>query len=649
MFKRYSGEERRRYIRLDSVFPVEFKFKDLKLKDLSSWLQGFTNNISYGGICLVVNNLSRENEEILKRRDEIKVSLNIHIPLSKEPVSAFAKIAWFQKIKEYPINQYSLGLGYEVIDENKNKRIFYYAQAKRILPRLVLSSLLILSLILGMNFLYNLKLRRQNSALVEELVEIMQKASLAEEEIKKIIREKEDLEDRISGQNIRIKELEIKLKELLEKEEIERIEDALKIEQLKQELENLRKDKESLENRLSLLQQKESSVTKDVLQIKKEKTRLEEEVIKKMYQWIKIHQNPRTGLVLSFEGDVELEDIAFTYDQALASEVFLVFGDFERAKKIFDFYSKAKKSKGGFVNAYYASTGEPAEYIIHTGPNLWLGIAILKYTYKTQDRTYLKKALEIADWAISLQNYDPEKGLRGGPDVTWFSTEHNLDAYSFFNMLYEVTKEDRFLFASQKVLNWLSRYAYDRTSIPIKRGRGDSTIATDTYAWSITAIGPELLRNMGMDSEKIMEFAEENCLVTVSFRRPTGEIIQVRGFDFAKIRHSPRGGVISSEWTAQMVLSYKIISNYYKRLGEEIKADRYLEKAEDFLTELGKLIISSPSPTGQGEGCLPYATQDFVDTGHGWFTPKGSHTGSLSSTAYAILAYKGYNPLRLED
>jgi len=53
--------------------------------------------------------------------------------------------------------------------------------------------------------------------------------------------------------------------------------------------------------------------------------------------------------------------------------------------------------------------------------------------------------------------------------------------------------------------------------------------------------------------------------------------------------------------------------------------------------------------SGQGESCLPYATQDFVDTGHGWMTPKGKNTGSLSATIYAILAYYGLNPLELAN
>jgi hypothetical protein len=68
-----------------------------------------------------------------------------------------------------------------------------------------------------------------------------------------------------------------------------------------------------------------------------------------------------------------------------------------------------------------------------------------------------------------------------------------------------------------------------------------------------------------------------------------------------------------------------------------------------YLSELGNMIISSPSASGQGQGCLPYATQDQVDTGHGWLTPKGSHTGSVSGTAYTLFAYYGFNPLELKE
>jgi hypothetical protein len=97
-----------------------------------------------------------------------------------------------------------------------------------------------------------------------------------------------------------------------------------------------------------------------------------------------------------------------------------------------------------------------------------------------------------------------------------------------------------------------------------------------------------------------------------------------------------------------MVTAFKIMSEYYERQGQKNRALTYAVKANEYLYELGKMIISSPSPSGQGSGCLPYATQDNVDTGHGWHTPKGKSTGSIAGTAYAIFAYYDYNPLALE-
>jgi hypothetical protein len=278
-----------------------------------------------------------------------------------------------------------------------------------------------------------------------------------------------------------------------------------------------------------------------------------------------------------------------------------------------------------------------------------LGIAILQYTHKTQDKTYLALAEDIAQGIIKLQKEDEEGGIRGGPGIDWFATEHNLDGYAFFNMLYKVTGKDKYASARDRVLNWLVKHTYDKSDIPIKRGKGDSTIATDTYAWSIAAVGPEKLEQLGMSPDKIMDFAETNCAVTTTYARPEGTVVTVKGFDFAPERHVARGGVVSSEWTAQMVISFKIMADYYFKRGMTAKGRKYQQKADEYLSSLSNMIISSPSPSGQGGSCLPYATQDFIDTGHGWLTPKGKSTGSVSGTTYTIFAYYNYNPLELKD
>lgn len=643
-------KDRRKYIRLDSVFPVDFRLLSLDGRNfLSDWIQGFTNNISRGGICLSVNNLASEYLNLLKDK-QAKLSLNIEIPLHKKAVGAKARVAWMDIFKA---NRCLIGLAYEEIEPRLNNRIFHYALAKKFIPRISLAIIIILLLSFSISGYLNLKLIRSNKALIDQFVNILQKSSIAKQQIKKLIQEKEGLNLNLSEMEIRMKALEEERNRIREAEKtklIKQKEAELKINELVVLIEQLQIDKATLQERLISLQQKESEITEDLLLLDKKKTDLEKANFLMMYQWLKVHQNPRTGLILSYEGDQALKNWAFLYDQALAAIAYVNFSDFERARKIFDFFKfKAKKVEGGFLNAYYSKDGQPAEYVIHSGPNIWLGMALLHYTNKTEDQSYLSLVKSIADWVINLQRQDKDAGIRGGPKIYWYSTEHNLDAYALFNMLYKIIKEERFNQAAQDTLNWLQMHIYDRPDIPIIRGKGDSTIATDTYAWSIAAIGPEKLQQLGLNPDKIVEFAEKTCLVESEYVRASGERLKIKGFDFAPARHVSRGGVISSEWTAQMILAYKLMARYYNKKDMLVKAHHYEMKADKYLSQLCRLIISSPSPVGLGEGCLPYASQDFVDTGHGWTTPKGKCTGSVAATAYTLFAYYGRNPLELPD
>ena len=652
-------KEKRKYIRLDSVFPVEFQIvKPLHGEPLGSWHQGFTNNISKGGICLTINNLS--DSAVSSINDpSVRLKLNINVSGLNKPVSALARVAWIKKTKESEPNQYLLGLAYDEIKDSENKKIVAFARAKMILPIVSAALILVLAGFFIANSLYDAKLHRENRALIDNLVATLQKSSNAREAVIKIQNEEKELQERLSRYDSVIRSLNEKLFEAQNSESRinkERQEDTARSQELLTEIESLNKEigtikaeKDAFQNNLNNLNAKEELTQRELVSIEQTKEDLQSASVKNMYKWLKIHQNPRTGLVSSFEGDKDLNDYAFIYDESLCALSYTIFSDYDRAKKVFDFFlKKAKRYHKVFYNAYYASAGEPAEYIVHAGPNLWLGISIAQYTKKTKDKTYLCMAEDIAEWVINLQNEDPQKGLRGGPTVTWYSTEHNLDGYAFLNMMYKLTGKPNYKTASENILNWLNKNAYGRTDIPIKRGKGDSTIATDTYAWSIAAIGPEKLKSLGMDPDDIMDFAEKNCLVRTKYIRQSGEEINVKGFDFAPARHVARGGVISCEWTAQMIMSFKILSDYYKNKDQN-KYTLYKTKAEDYMTELGKLVICSPSPTGQGQGCLPYATQDFVDTGHGWMTPKGTSTGSVAATAYTLFSYLDFNPLEFKD
>lgn len=652
------GIERRRYLRLNSVFPVEFQVLDAHgFKVLCEWKQGFTSNVSSGGLCLSINNLDAETLALLTQKD-LQLSLRINIPLSYPTTKAIGSLAWISKTKETIPNQYQLGIKYLMIDKQGLKRIMRYARWMKFTSYLVVILTIIFLGAFGIVFLHNSQLRSENKNLIERLISNLQKDVLAKKEMAFLKITKEELMNNLSVHKNKIKELELKMQEVQSKLQKGLAQNSLLQEEVKgyqDQVENLRQlislasqEKVASEDKLSQLEEKEKIVSEEIASLNKDKTTIEEVTTQKMLKWLSVHQNSRSGLLSSYEGDYSLKDWAFIYDESLAAQAFILFGDYARAKKIFNFFSRVSQHKfEGFYNAYYSSSGDVAEYTIHAGPNIWIGIALLQYTVKTKDATYLPLAYKIADWLITLQNKDSQGGIRGGFKTAWFSTEHNLDGFAFFNMLYELTQDKKYELARNKILNWLTIHAYTDYSVPVKRGKGDATVATDTYAWSIASLGPKTLKDIGMSPDKVIEFAEENCAVTANFTRPNKEIIEVKGFDFAKYTNMPRGGVVSSEWTAQMVIAYLVMSDFYAREKDSAKEEFYKNKASFYLNELNKLIISSPSPTGQGEGCLPYSTSENADTGHGWRTPKGNSTGSIAGTSYTIFARKNYNPLRI--
>ncbi len=635
------AQERRLYKRLDHIFPVEFRFLDAAGQSVSGWYQAFTQDVSKGGLCLTVNHLEFGDVKYLVDKN-ISLMLHINIPLGSEAVKAQAKVAWFKTTRDEPTLQYAIGVSYDTIDPKGNERILRYIGTRRFFKALAITFSIFLSAGLVVAGFYSAKLRYENEKLLMSLSQnLTARRSLERGSL--------SLKSQIEEMKFLLSQGERKI-EILQRNLLETSQDDQKtVGQLQGSIELFKRYQDKMKKELTGLETQKAKVDTDATTKVQEASLLEKKISNKLYRWLAVHQNTSTGLVASFEGDKDISDWGFTYDQSLAAMVFTKAGDLENARRILDFYLRAPKDNpGGFANAYYASTGDVAEFTAHAGPNIWLGLAILQYTHTTGDTRYLDMARGIGNWLETIK--DQEGGLRGGKDFSWYSTEHNLDAYAFYTMLYQLTREAAWDKRADETLNWLNKNAYSKLANPVvKRGKGDATIATDTYAWSVTAVGPEKLKSTGMDPDDIMDFALNNCSVAVEYRRPEGSIIKVKGFDFAKHQNLARGGVISCEWTGQMILALKIMADYHRLQGDQEKAGTYARLAYEYVSELSKMIITSPSPVGQGEFCLPYASLEFADTGHGWRTPKGDRTGSVAATAYAILAIDDFNPLRFSD
>jgi len=108
--------ERRRYVRLNSVFPVQFRIYSLDgANPISDWLQGYTSNIGKGGILLHVHELSPDLLLLVKTQ-QARIGLKIEMPLNRPVVTAEASVAWLQE-KTIQTDKFGIGLSYVQIDK----------------------------------------------------------------------------------------------------------------------------------------------------------------------------------------------------------------------------------------------------------------------------------------------------------------------------------------------------------------------------------------------------------------------------------------------------------------------------------------------------------------------------------------------------
>lgn len=631
-----SGPDRRRYVRMDTVFPVEMILRHPKRPEPSGPLQGFTRNVSLGGMMLEFRSLPASEATDLESRQSA-LDLLVHAPFQSKPFAVTSRVAWLSRKDEDGRSVHLVGVQYDSAESWIAKKIFRYARIRRFIPRFFIGTVLFLGAVVVGQACNQIHLVRENRQLVSSIVQTAE----GRDELVRGLEAMASRQRKLALDLQAVKAQQATSTQAMSAEGV--TEDQ--VEFFHQELEAALKRESDLRNQLTLVQKESTERRVTLASASTAAGHTQEEVLGQLISWLERHANAQTGLLPSYEGDPKLEGISYTYDQAVAAIAFALFEKKEAARRILTFYKdRAHKTDGGYISSYDAPSGQPVEWNVHVGPNVWIGIAALQYQRMTGDTAFQGVAQSIGNWLLDLQARDPERGLRGGPKTEWFSTEHNLDAYAFFGMLHRATRDARYLKAQEELFAWLMKHAADRTSGAFKRGKGDATIATDTFSWSIAAIGPERLSASNFDPEGIMEFAEENCRVEVDFERPDGRSVRVTGFDFAKPQNQGRGGVVSSEWTAQAAVTFGVLEKYFEAAGNAEKASYYRDKINFYLNELQKMIISSLSRVGQGRGCLPYATAGEVETGHGWRTPAGNRTGSVAGTAYGIFAWKGFNP-----
>lgn len=150
-------DNRRRYPRLNTVFPIEFQVVDKDRREpLSDMKEGFTRNIGKGGMGIFTRTLKEHDKEIFNFVPrQTKLRLIINIPLDREPVESYATVEWAERQPGPILDAYFFGVSYDFINEIEHDRVVNYAKWLRLKPRLIF----LVIVTLGLAFLLSMVLR----------------------------------------------------------------------------------------------------------------------------------------------------------------------------------------------------------------------------------------------------------------------------------------------------------------------------------------------------------------------------------------------------------------------------------------------------------------------------------------------------------
>jgi len=390
--------------------------------------------------------------------------------------------------------------------------------------------------------------------------------------------------------------------------------------------------------------------------------------------WLMVNRDKDSGLPFSHVGDERFQHWTITYDSAVVALAYSAAGKYAEAKKILDYYIGTPQvwRLGGIIECYVAGKSLLGkDWSVRSGANIWMGIAGLNLYLNTGDQKYLEFAEKIADFALSLQNTDKQGGNFGGialgpkgdpaypadqylgydlekPEFSRvYATEITIDSYALFHSLFQATGKTKYQLAAADCLHWLKSSAWNKFEHRFNRGYQDETVATDVQSWGISALGVDGLNYIEPGAaERVVEFVEKNCLSESPFVVPDKNTVMIRGVDFTdkkRIVELKRPPMISFEWTFQLINAYSRLANDYMQLGENKKAEIYLQKKEQLLKQLLAVAISD-----SGGLAFPYATLSDAEIGHENRTPTAGNLSTIGG-AWAVLAIKGCDPLAVHS
>lgn len=206
---------------------------------------------------------------------------------------------------------------------------------------------------------------------------------------------------------------------------------------------------------------------------------------------------------------------SWTYDSAVAATAFASVGLQDQAGRLLDQLAALQREDGSIEFAFNVQTGESSG-TVRAGSVAFDAIAFSDYDSTFGSTIYLDDARRAVDYLLSLRNED---GLvRGGPDVKWVSTQHNILTLIALMTLSQQLEEqgDEGAAAYREAAAVIAKgidsqlIVRDGGLAHFREGVGDEVIPLDTQA-----LGVIYARFLGDDelAKQVYEYAQKNFAI----------------------------------------------------------------------------------------------------------------------------------------
>jgi uncharacterized repeat protein (TIGR01451 family) len=294
----------------------------------------------------------------------------------------------------------------------------------------------------------------------------------------------------------------------------------------------------------------------------------------------------RSGLVISYiipPSDPSypyLYHRSWIYDDALAVISWSMEGECQAAQKTLSALNGLLDGEGKLGFSYNTADSWFDNTRYRTGAIAWVGYSFVFYQKACGDSQFQAAAESVADWVLTMQDLTTGS-VEGGPDVGWFSTEHNIDAYFFLRDLGLLTGNTTYLEAATRIKQSLLTNHWNPSYGCFQQGIGDTVKVLDAASW-----GALFLLSIGQSDKA------ENCLDFIEANFPTTVTYNIGGVSKNISGYKPdiSTNLVWSEGSLGVAMAYQ-------RMGNQDKHDAIINEIWKMQGPNGGMVYACPPAT----------------------------------------------------